>query len=199
MAVTTDMIKQLREQTGAGMMDCKKALEATDGDLDKAVEELRKKGMAKAAKKAGREASEGLISSYIHAGGKIGVLIEVNCETDFVARTDEFRDFVYDLAMHIAASNPVAVAGDDIDADTLARERRIYREQALEEGKPENIVDKIVEGKVQKFLKENALLDQEFVKDPDTTVAAYIEETVGKLGENIVVRRFARFELGAAQ
>ncbi len=196
MASLTEQIKELRERTGAGMLDCKGALEESGGDMDKAIEVLRSKGIAKAAKKAGREASEGLVESYIHGGGRIGVLIEVNCETDFVARTDDFKDFVRELAMQVAATNPLAVSQEEIDQNLLEAEKKIYREQALEEGKPENVVEKIIEGRVNKFLKENTLLDQEYVRDPDKKISDLVQGAVAKLGENIVVRRFARFELG---
>ncbi len=196
MAITAGMVKELRERTGAGMMDCKKALEESGGDLDKAVEVLRKRGLAAAAKKAGRVAAEGAVGSYIHAGGKIGVLVEVNCETDFVARTDEFQELVRDIAMHIAAAEPRFVAREEVTDEVLATERRIYREQALEEGKPENVVDRIVEGKVGKFYGEAVLLEQPFVKDPDKTIQELLVEKIAKIGENIRVRRFARFRLG---
>jgi len=196
MAITANLVKDLRERTGAGMMDCKKALQEAEGDMDKAVEVLRKRGLAAAAKRAGRVAAEGAVGSYIHAGGKIGVLVEVNCETDFVARTDDFQDFVRDIAMHIAAAEPRFVSRDEVTQDVLDVERRIAREQALEQGKPENVVDRIVEGKVSKFYGETVLLEQPFVKDPDKTVQELLVEKVAKIGENIQVRRFARFKLG---
>lgn len=198
MAVTTEKIKELRERTGAGMMECKAALTETGGDIEAAIEVLRTKGLAKAAKKAGREASEGVVASYIHGGGRIGVLIEVNCETDFVARTEDFQNLVRELAMQIAATNPLAVSPEGIAAEILEKERRIYREQALEEGKPENMIDKIVDGRIAKFLKEQTLLEQEYIRDPNKTVGDILKETIAKLGENIVVRRFVRFELGGA-
>jgi elongation factor Ts len=191
------MVKELRERTGAPMMDCKTALSETGGDAEKAIEVLRKKGLAKAAKKAGRKAADGLVGSYIHAGGKIGVLLEVNCETDFVARTDDYQQLVKDLAMHIAAADPSFVRREEVTAEVLDTERRVYREQALEEGKPEQVVDRIVEGKLKKFYSESVLLEQPFVKDPDLTVEKLIAEKIGKLGENIQVRRFARFQLGS--
>jgi elongation factor Ts len=196
MKITAQMVKELRETTGAGMMDCKKALQETDGDMDKAIELLRTKGLAAAAKKAGRVAAEGLVGSYIHAGGRIGVLVEVNSETDFVARTDEFQDLVRDIAMHIAAAEPRFLAREEVTEDVLEQERRIYKEQALESGKPENVVDRIVEGKMNKFYGENVLLEQPFVKDPDKTIQDLINEKVAAIGENLQIRRFARFKLG---
>lgn len=196
MQITAQMVKQLREQTGAPMMDCKQALGESEGDLEGAVDYLRQKGMASAAKRAGRETAEGLVSSYIHAGGRIGVLVEVNCETDFVARTDDFQELVKDIAMHIAASSPRFVRRDEVTSQILDREREIYRQQALESGKPKEIVDRIVEGKMEKFYAEAVLLEQSFVKNPDITVEELVATTVGKLGENIQVRRFIRFQLG---
>ena len=194
--INAQMVKELRERTGAPMMDCKSALAETDGDADKAIEVLRKKGLAKAAKKAGRKAGDGLVASYIHAGGKIGVLLEVNCETDFVARTDDYQQLVKDLAMHIAAADPSFVRRQEVTEEVLETERRVYREQALDEGKPEEVVDRIVEGKLKKFYGESVLLEQPFVKDTDLTIEKLIAEKIGKLGENIQVRRFARFQLG---
>jgi elongation factor Ts len=196
MQVNAQLVKELRERTGAGMMDCKSALVETKGDLDQAVDVLRKKGLAAAAKRAGRATSEGLVGSYIHAGGKIGVLVEVNCETDFVARTDAFQELVRDVAMHIAAAEPRFVSRDEVTAEVLEHERRLFREQAIESGKPEKIVDRIVDGKLEKFFSEAVLLEQPFVKDPDTTVGELIAEKIGTIGENIQVRRFARFKLG---
>ena len=196
MSVTAAMVKELREKTGAGMMDCKKALSETGGDMEKAVDWLRRKGLAVAAKRAGRTASEGQIASYIHAGGKLGVLVEVNCETDFTGRTEEFTALAHDLAMHIAASNPLCISPEDMPPEVVEREREIYRTQALEQGKPEKIVDKIVEGKLKKFYTENCLLSQPFVKDPDKTVEDLLNEMRAKTGENIQVRRFVRFQLG---
>jgi elongation factor Ts len=190
------MVKELRERTSAGMMDCKKALQEVDGDMDKAVEALRKKGLAAAAKKAGRVATEGAVGSYIHAGGKIGVLVEVNCETDFVGRTDDFQELVRDIAMHIAAAQPRFVARDEVTEEVLEAERRIYREQAIESGKPENVVDRIVEGKLGKFYSESVLLEQPYIKDTDKTVQQLLAEKIAKIGENIQVRRFVRYELG---
>ncbi|MBD3332671.1 translation elongation factor Ts [candidate division GN15 bacterium] len=196
MEISAKMVKDLREKTGAGMMDCKKALAEAEGDFDNAVKVLRERGAAKAAKKEGRATAEGVITSYIHPGDKLGVLLEVNCETDFVARTDQFKQFVHDLAMHIAASAPVCVDREDIDQELINKERDIYRQQALNEGKPEKIVDKIVDGKIDKYYSEVVLLEQPFVKDNDKTVAEFVKETVGSLGENIRVSRFARFRLG---
>ncbi|MCP4204342.1 MAG: translation elongation factor Ts [bacterium] len=196
MAITAKMVKELRERTGAGMMDCKKALQEADGDLDAAVDILRKSGAAAAAKKAGRIAAEGTVLSYIHAGGKIGVLVEVNCETDFVARTDAFQTLVKDIAMHIAASDPRFVERDEVTQDVLAKEREIYRDQALQSGKPENVIDRIVEGKMEKFFSENVLTEQPFVKDSDKTVGQLVTGAVASMGENIKIRRFVRFALG---
>ena len=190
-------VKSLRERTGAGMMDCKNALDEAAGDIEKAIEILRKKGIAKAAKKAGRETAEGLIEAYIHGDGRVGVLVEVNCETDFVARNEDFQRFVKDLAMHIAAAKPLAVSADDLDQSILEKEAEIYAEQVRQEGKPENIIAKIVEGKLAKFKKENALLEQEFIKNPDQTVNELLLGTIAKIGENIQIRRFSRFERGA--
>ena len=194
--VTAQMVKELRERTGAPMMNCKEALAEAKGDMEEAVIVLRKKGIASAAKKAGRSTTEGAVGSYIHAGGKIGVLVEVNCETDFVARTDDFQGLVKDVAMHIAATDPRFVSRDEVTADVLEREREIYRQQALDSGKPEGVVDRIVEGKLEKFYGEAVLLEQPFVKNPDVKVGELIGEKVGKLGENIQVRRFARFRVG---
>jgi elongation factor Ts len=198
MEITARMVKELRELTGAGMMDCKSALVETQGDVEKAIESLRKKGLAAAKKKAGRSTSEGVVGSYIHAGGKIGVLVEVNCETDFVARTDEFQQLVTDLAMHIAAAEPRFVRREEVTAADLEGERRIFREQALAEGKPAHVVEKIVEGRLAKYYSDTVLLEQPFVKDPDISVADLIHQKVAKIGENIQVRRFARFRLGEA-
>ena len=196
MSVTPQMVKELRERTGAGMMDCKNALLETKGDMEQAIDTLRKKGLASAAKKAGRVTAEGAVSSYIHAGGKIGVLVEVNCETDFVARTDQFQELVRDVAMHIAATDPRFIRREEVTEDVLSRERDIIRERTLAEGKPEKVVDKIVDGRMEKFFAESVLLEQPFVKDPDKTVGELIAERIGKIGENIQVRRFARFKLG---
>ncbi len=196
MQVTPQLVKELRERTGAGMMDCKRALVDSEGDVEKAIELLRKRGMATAAKKAGRVAAEGVVSSYIHAGGRIGVLLEVNCETDFVARTDDFQNLVKDLGMHIAASDPRVVSRDEVTDAILERERAIYRDQAVESGKPENVLDRIVEGKIEKFYSESVLMEQPFIKNPEVTVQELVNEVIAKLGENIQVRRFARFKVG---
>lgn len=195
--VSPALVKELRQRTGAGMMDCKKALTETGGDMDKAIDWLRQKGLAAAAKKAGRAASQGLVGSYIHLGGRIGVLVEVNCETDFVARTDEFQALVRDIAMHIAAAAPRYVRRDEIPAAAVEKEREILRARTLEEGKPANIVDKIVEGRLEKqFYNAVCLEEQPFVKNPDITVGQLVKEHIARLGENIVIRRFSRFELG---
>jgi elongation factor Ts len=196
MAISAAEVKELRERTGAGMMECKKALEEADGNIEAAIDILRAKGSAKAAKRAERETREGAVGSYIHMGGKIGVMIELGCETDFVARTDQFQSLLKDLAMHIAAANPLAVSSDQIPADVIERERAVFREIVKNEGKPEAIHDKIVDGKLKKFFQDNALLDQQFVKDPDKTVKDLVTEVSTKTGENIVVRRFVRYALG---
>lgn len=196
MNITAKMVKELREASNAGMMDCKKALAECDGDMDLAMDYLRKKGIASAAKKEGRATSQGIIGSYIHMGGKVGVLVEVACETDFVARTDDFQDFVHNLAMHIAAASPVAVVREDVDATLIEKEKEIYRDQMKNEGKPDNIIDKIVEGKVDKYYSEIVLLEQKYVKDPDMTIEDYLKSIIGKLGENMQVKRFARFQIG---
>jgi elongation factor Ts len=194
--ISAGMVKELRERTGAGMMECKSALEEADGNIEVAIDILRAKGAAKAAKRAGREATEGTVSSYVHMGGKIGVLVELSCETDFVARTDQFQALARDVAMHIAAANPLAVDHTGIDPAIIERERGVFRDQVKNEGKPEAIWDKIIEGKVKKFYQDNALLNQQFVKTPEKTVQELITEVSAKTGENIVVRRFARFALG---
>lgn len=194
--VTAALVKELREKTGAGMMDCKKALTEAEGDIERAMEVLREKGLASAAKKAGRVAAEGLVESYIHAGGRIGVLVEINCETDFVAKNEDFRTFVKDIAMHIAASNPQFVRREEVSEEVIAKEREILRAQTLNEGKPEKIVDKIVDGRIDKYYKENCLLEQSFVKDPDKTVETLLREKIATIGENISIRRFARFVVG---
>ena len=195
-AVNAEMVKQLRAKTGAGIMDCKQALGECGGDMDKAVEFLRKKGLATAQKRAGRAMTEGTIQSYIHMGGKIGVLVEVTCETDFVAKNEDFVAFARNVAMHIAATNPLAISPEDVPAETVEKEMEIYRGQAREMGKPDNIVDKIAEGKLKKFYQENCLLNQQYVKDPDKTVADLINEMIAKIGENITIKRFARFQVG---
>jgi len=194
--ITAAMVKELRERTGVGMMDCKRALQDTNGDMEKAVELLRERGLATAAKKAGRIAAEGIVDSYIHGDGRIGVLVEVNCETDFVAKTDEFKSFVRDIAMHIAASNPKYVSRDEIPQEELDKEKEILRAQALNEGKPEKIVDKMVEGRIEKYIKEICLLEQPFVKDPDKTVQDILNEKIATIGENMSIRRFVRYEKG---
>jgi len=195
-AVTMESIKKLREKTGVGIMDCKKALNECGGDLEKAVDYLRKKGIATAKKRGGRATSEGQVQAYIHAGGKIGVLVEVNCETDFTGKTEDFSNFVKDMAMQIAATNPVAVDRDHVPPELLEREREIYSTQAKEMGKPEKVIEKIVEGKMKKFYSEACLLEQPFVKNPDITVQDYLNDLIAKTGENIVIRRFVRFQLG---
>ncbi len=194
--ISANDVKNLREMTGAGMMDCKKALTDADGNMDKAVEILREKGLAAAAKKSGRIAAEGIVESYIHGGGRIGVLIEVNCETDFVAKTPEFKAFVHDIAMHVAAANPTYLVREEVDASVIEKEKEILRVQALNEGKPEKIVDKMVEGRIEKFFKEVCLLEQPFVKDPDKSIKDYVNERIATIGENIHVRRFVRYEMG---
>ncbi len=195
MAVGANEVKELRARTGAGIMDCKNALKEAGGDIDKAIDFLRTKGLAKAAKKAGRIASQGLVSSYIHAGGKIGVLVEINCETDFVAKTDDFKQFVKDIAMHVAASSPQYIKREDVPEAIAEKEKKIYETQARESGKPEKIIDRIVSGKIDKFLSEICLLEQPFIKDPDKTIQALLQETIAKLGENIAIRRFVRYQL----
>jgi len=189
-------VKQLRDISGAGMMDCKKALEEADFDIDKAMDILRKNGIAKAKKKAGRDAKDGVIIPYIHPGSKLGVLVEINCETDFVARTDEFQDFSRDIAMHIAATSPLGIKREDISEDLIEKEKEIYKEQALQSGKPENIIDKMTEGRLNKFYQENVLLEQSFVKDPDKVISDLLSNIISKLGENIEIKRFSRFQLG---
>lgn len=195
--VSASMVKELREKTGAGIMDCKEALNSSQGDLEKAIDFLRKKGLATAAKRAGRATSEGTIQSYIHMGGKIGVMVEVACETDFVAKTEDFIEFARNLAMHVAATNPVAIRAEDVPQSVISREMEIYRSQALETGKPEKMIEKIVEGKLGKFYKENCLINQAYVKDPDKTIADYLNEIVAKTGEKVEIKRFARFQVGA--
>jgi len=194
--VTATLIKDLRERTGAGMADCKKALVEVDGDVDKAIDYLRAKGLAKAAKKAGREATEGAVVSYIHGGGRIGVLVEINCETDFVGKNDDFQAFARDVAIQIAAMNPQFVSKDEVPADVIEKERVVLVAKAKESGKPEPVAQKMVEGQISKWMKEICLLDQGFVKDPDKTISVVLQELVAKIGENIKIRRFVRFELG---
>jgi elongation factor Ts len=195
-AIDSKMIKDLRVRTNAGIMDCKEALQEAGGDMEKAVDFLRKKGLATALKRAGRETSEGVVNSYIHGGGKIGVLVEVNCETDFVAKTDEFKEFVKNIAIHIAATRPLGIERKDVAQEVIKREEEVYRAQALETGKPEKIIEKIVEGKMEKFFKETCLLEQQYVKNTDITITDLIHEMVAKTGESISVRRFARYQLG---
>jgi elongation factor Ts len=196
MEISMELIKDLRQRTGAGVVDCKTALNEGKGDIEKAIEYLRRKGLATAAKKAGRVASDGLVSSYIHAGGKIGVLVEINCETDFVAKTEDFQTFVKNIAMQIAAANPQYVQREEIPPEVLAKEREIYRAQALESKKPEKVIDKIVEGKLERFFSEVCLLEQTFIKDGDITIKEVLDALIGKIGENIQIRRFTRFQLG---
>ena len=196
MDITAAMVKELRERTGAGMMDCKKALKETDGDMDKAIDFLREKGLAAAAKKEGRIAAEGVVDSYIHMGGTVGVLVEVNCETDFVAKTDDFKELVHDIALQIAAAAPEFVDRTEVPAANLEHEKEILRAQALNEGKPEKIVDRMVEGRVEKYYKEVCLLEQPFVKNPDVTIQQMITEKIAKIGEKITVRRFTRYKMG---
>jgi elongation factor Ts len=196
MEISSKLVKELRDKTGAPMMDCKKALEKAIGDLNKALDYLREHGMAKASEKAGRMTREGLIYTYIHPGEKLGVLLEINCETDFVARTDDFRSLAKDVAMQVAATNPLAIKREEIPANLLEKEKEIYKAQALQEGKPEKILEKIVQGKLEKFFQESCLLEQPFIKDEDRTVKQRIDETIAKLGENITVKRFVRFRLG---
>lgn len=196
MQVTAQMVKELRDRTSAPMMNCKEALQEAEGDMEKAIDVLRTKGLAAAAKKAGRSTSEGMVGHYIHAGGKIGVLVEVNCETDFVARTDRFQGLVRDVAMHIAAADPRVVDRGDVAEEVVESERRIFREQAIETGKPEQVIDRIVEGKMEKFYSESVLLEQSFVKDSDKSIGGLVAEAIANLGENIQIRRFTRYRLG---
>ena len=196
MEISMELIKDLRQRTGAGVVDCKVALHEAQGDMDKAIEHLRRKGLATAAKKAGRIATDGLVSSYIHAGGKIGVLVEVNCETDFVAKTEDFQSFVKNMAMQIAAANPQYVRREEVSQAVLDKEREIYRAQALESKKPEKVIDKIVEGKLERFYSEVCLLEQTYVKDGELTIKDVLDALIAKIGENVQIRRFARFQLG---
>ena len=196
MAVTATQIKELREATGVGFLDCRKALEEANGDFDKAVDFLRERGLAKAAKRADREASEGVLDLYDHGGGRVGVMVEVNCETDFVARSESFKTFAHDVSLQIAAASPKWVSEEDIPQDELDHEAEIARNRALEEGKPENILDKIVEGRLRKFKEEVVLLKQPFIKDEDKTIEQYLHETIASIGENIIIRRFVRWEVG---
>jgi len=194
--ISAAMVKELREATGSGIMDCKRVLAEAEGDYQTAVDLLRKKGLAKAAKRSGRSTSEGLIHSYIHTGAKLGVMVEVNCESDFVAKTDDFIDFVKNIAMHIAAANPAGLAPEDVDPAIIAKEREIFTAQMLEEGKPENIIAKIVDGKIEKFYKDVCLLSQQYVKDPQKTITDVLKEAIAKIGENIQIKRFVRFQIG---
>ena len=196
MDISADAVKKLREKTGVGLMDCKEALKQSGGDMEKAVDYLREKGLAKLQKRMGRSASEGTIASYIHTGGKVGVLVEVNCETDFVGNTKEFQEFAKDIAMQITASNPSYVRREDVSAETITREKEIYKRQALESGKPEKIVEKIAEGKLEKFYQEVCLMEQSYIKNPDITIKDLTEELIVKMGEKIIINRFVRFQLG---
>ena len=194
--ISAAMVKQLREKTGAGMMDCKNALSEVDGDIEKAIELLRKKGLATAQKRAGRALSEGIIQSYIHMTGKLGVLVEVNCETDFVAKNEDFKEFAKNIAMHIAATNPLGITPENISQELVEKEKEIYRAQALDMGKPENVIDKIVEGKLNKFYQENCLLNQPYVRDTDISIADLLNELIARIGENISIKRFVRYQIG---
>jgi len=194
--ISAKMVMQLREKTGAGIMDCKGALTECNGDMDKALDFLRKKGLATAAKRAGRAMTEGIVEFYIHMDSKLGVLVEVNCETDFVAKNDDFKAFAKNIAMHIAATNPVGIRPEDVSEEIIAKEKEIYHGQVLEMGKPEKIADKIVEGKLQKYFKENCLMDQAYVRNPEMTVADLLNELIAKIGENISIKRFVRFKIG---
>lgn len=197
MKITSQMVKELRDKTNAGMMDCKKALTEYEGDMNKAQDFLRQKGLAIAAKRADRATSEGVIETYIHAGGKLGAMVEVGCETDFVGKTDGFKEFARDIAMHIAGANPVSVKREDVPAEILEREKAIYVKQAADSGKPENIVEKIVSGKIEKFYSEICLMEQKYIKDPDVTIQDKLNEIISTLGENITIKNFARFQVGA--
>ena len=194
--ISAALVKELREKTGTGMMDCKQALAASGGDMTKAIEFLRKKGLATAQKRAGRATSEGTIATYIHMGGKLGVMVEVNCETDFVAKNEAFKECAKNIAMHIAASNPIAVRPEDVPAEIISKEKEIYAAQARETGKPEQVIEKIVEGKLKKFYEDSCLLNQAYVRNPDITVADLLNDLVAKIGENVSVRRFVRFQVG---
>lgn len=196
MEISMELIKELRQRTGAGVVDCKMALQESKGNIEAAIDYLRRKGLATAAKKAGRIATEGLIGSYIHAGGKMGVLVEINCETDFVARTEEFQNFVKNIAMHIAAANPQYIRREDVPLEVIEKEREIYRTQALDSGKPEKVIPKIVEGKLERFFSEVCLLEQTYFRDSDMIVKEVLDQMIAKFGENITIRRFARFQLG---
>lgn len=197
MKITSQMVKELRDKTNAGMMDCKKALGETEGDMEKAIDLLRQKGLAVAQKRAGRATSEGVVQTYIHAGSKLGVMVEVDCETDFVAKTDDFQNFAKEIAMHVAAMSPVAVCREDVPEDLVARESEIYKKQAMDSGKPEEIAEKMVSGKVDKFFSEISLLEQKFVKNPDLTIQDILNDLIARMGENISIKRFVRFQVGA--
>lgn len=194
--ISAAMVKQLREKTGAGMMDCKNALSEVEGDVEKAIELLRKKGLATAQKRAGRALSEGIIQSYIHMTGKLGVIVEVNCETDFVAKNEDFQEFSKNIAMHIAATNPLGITPEDLSQEIIDKEKEIYRAQALDMGKPENVIDKIVEGKLKKFYQESCLLNQPYVRDTDISIADLLNQMIAKIGENISIKRFVRYQIG---
>jgi elongation factor Ts len=194
--ISAATVKELREKTGAGIMDCKEALSESNGDISKAVDFLRKKGLATAAKRAGRATTEGIVESYIHMDSKLGVLVEINCETDFVAKNDDFKEFAKNIAMHITATNPVGIRQEDVPKETIDKEKEIYRAQVLEMGKPEKMVDKIVEGKLKKYFKDNCLMNQDYVRDPNITIEDLLNEMVAKIGENITIKRFARFKIG---
>ncbi|MCM2280219.1 MAG: translation elongation factor Ts [Bdellovibrionaceae bacterium] len=196
MTITANLVKELREKSGAGMMDCKKALAETNGNFEKAVDWLRQKGLASAGKKAGRIATEGVVEAYIHGEGRIGVLLEVNSETDFVARNQQFREFVRNIAMHVAATNPVSVSVEDVPKELVDREREVLLAKGREEGKKEEMLPKIVDGQIKKWLSQNVLLEQAYVKNPDVTIGSYLKETIATIGENLIIRRFVRFELG---
>jgi len=196
MEISAQLVRELREKTGAPVMDCKKALQEADGNIENAIDRLREKGLKASTRKAGRSAHEGLVDAYIHPGNKIGVMVEVNCETDFVARTERFKELVKNLSMHIAASNPLYLTRDDVPLPLAEKEREVYRKQALQEGKPEKVIDKIIEGKLEKFFAEVCLLEQSYVREPEITIKGLIESHIGQLGENIIVRRFSRFQLG---
>ena len=199
MTISASLVKELRDKTGAGFMDCKEALAQCEGDAEKAVDYLRKKGLSAAAKRSGREVGEGVVGSYIHMGGKIGVLVEVNCETDFVARTDDFQELVTNLAMQVAAARPVFTRREEVPAELIEKEREIYRAQALESGKPQNVLEKIVDGKMEKFFQQVCLEEQEYVRESGVSILNHVKSVAGKLGENVMIRRFARFEIGEGQ
>ena len=198
MEVSASTVKELRDKTGAGMMDCKKALAESGGDVPKAIDYLRQKGLAAAAKKADRVAADGAVGAYVHPGGKIGVLVEINCETDFVARTAEFQSLLKDIAMQVAAANPRVVRREEVSVEELEKEKSIYRQQALDTGKPEKVIEKIIEGKIERFYSEVCLMEQSFIKDPDKSISNVVNDAIARLGENIQIRRFARYHLGEA-